>query len=442
MRLSIFLLLLITITTLENYSQNYYNGTYDFGYFDNPTAIKADYLDNVFVCGWSEDINNENQLAFAIKVDNYGEEIWRITEDTISKYYDLCLMENGNIAIVGSKNNSCFLKVVDSSNGNEVWSYHEPDSLDFWFGTVNEQGWGDSVQLRPIKTINDIHYPTIYAFESNTGQLIDQFQRWDIAHAVEFSFKQSSQYLWFGEKDRVIWSKFDGSFPVYWTYGALHTLGMDRFSDDRGIIVTYKFWAETGYYMELMTTELPYGGLEVKYLDFYYTDVEVTGSGMLGYEKVLITGTYYGQLILWIYDNNLELQEERLYPSPSPMTGIDVIGLESNNIVIMGYETIYNGNSTNVFLLKRDSNGTVSYPELMDQEEIEIYPNPISEKMYIKNTGNLNIEVELVNCFGHIVMKTNQTNEFISLGSVPSGYYIAIIKHNGICIDRQKLIIQ
>ncbi|NOY49215.1 MAG: T9SS type A sorting domain-containing protein [Chlorobi bacterium] len=439
MRHSIYLLLVLTFSSLLVSSQNYYDVKFDFGYYDHPKAIDNDGLDNVFICGWSEDINKENQRAFAIKVDKYGEEIWRINESTTSKFYSLCIMESGNIAIVGSKNNSSYIKVVDSSNGNELWRYHETDSLGCWFGTVQELNNGDSKQLRPVNTKNGEYVPTVYTFDSNSGQLIDKYQHWKLIDPVEFSFKQSPSEFWFGAKDVVVRTNFEGS-SLIWTYQASHTAGMDRLSENKLIIVRFDFgnWP----YMSFMTQDLLTNDVDGKFVDFYDSDVEVIGSGMLGYSKILITGTSDGQLVLWIYDTDLNLQKERIYPSDSPKTGIDVVGLQSDNIVIMGYETTNPANSSDVFIMKRNAEGAVSYPELPNEEDVVIYPNPVNDRMYVNNPKNLDLEIELVNSIGVVVFKTSSTNNFISTELIPPGYYIALIKHNGIYINKQKLIIQ
>lgn len=442
MKLSIYLLLLLTSVSQLVSSQNYYDVKFDFGYFDHPKAIVNDNLDNVFVCGWSEDVNEENQRAFTIKVDKYGEEVWRINENAISKFYDLCVMENGNIAIVGSKNNSSYIKIVDSSNGNEIWTYHETDSLGCWFGTVNELDNKGLIQLRPVNTKYGLHIPTIYAFDSENGQLIDQYQHWKLYDPVEFSFKQSPREYWFGAKDVLIETNFKGFFPRLWSYSAEHTVGLDRLSENKLIILRSLY--SDGHEISFMTRDLLTGNVEGKFVLIDDPEVEVNGLGMLGYKNILITGKYKGQLVLWIYDTDLNLQEERLYPNTYDLskTGIDVVGLNPNSIVIMGTESFINTDSSDVFLMMRDADGTTSYPELLNEDDVVIYPNPITDRMYINNPKKLDLEIEIVNSIGAVILETSSTNQFLSTDFITPGYYIALIKHNGVYLNKQKLIIQ
>ncbi|MCF8348770.1 MAG: T9SS type A sorting domain-containing protein, partial [Bacteroidales bacterium] len=124
-------------------------------------------------------------------------------------------------------------------------------------------------------------------------------------------------------------------------------------------------------------------------------------------------------------------------------TGVDVVGLVSNDLVMMGYESRRDGSSSDVFLMKRDANGgVVSTPEFTTDKSVQIYPNPANDRVYIKSANDLNVEVDFINSVGQLVMKTTLSNQYVSVEALPKGYYLAVIKVDGEKVKQEKLIIQ
>lgn len=70
-----------------------------------------------------------------------------------------------------------------------------------------------------------------------------------------------------------------------------------------------------------------------------------------------------------------------------------------------------------------------------------MFPNPTYDKVYIKNLDNLDIEIQLINLTGELVLKSKY-EKFISLESISSGFYILLIKHNGLVLKTEKLIVK
>lgn len=443
MRNLIFIVFISILTPITILSQNYYEISYDFGNYDNPTAFIADDLDNIVVCGWHEDINHEHQRAFALKVDSVGQEIWRITEDTLSKFNHLCLMENGNIAIAGSKNNSCFLKIIDAANGNEVWTFYNYSSDGYWFGTVNELYNGTNHSLNAIRTTEYSHLPIVYSLDSDDGAILDiKPNNYELHDEVYHSCQESPEIFWFGTSEVANKTNYEGEFLNFWTWNAIHIAGMDKYLPNEGCVVRFLYLPDH-FHLGLLVWSFDgsptLGGNSIK---LNHDDMYIMGSGVFGSEKILATGRINEELALWIVGTDLNLQDEIIYPSTNPRHGVDVLGLQTNSIVIMGYESTNNGNSSDFFLMKNDPNGTVSTPEIVDDHNILISPNPAKDQIVVRNPNNLNVEVDLLNNLGNLIMSINQTNEFIPIESIPQGYYIALIKVDNVHIGRQKLIVQ
>ena len=442
MQSKLFSLVVFIITPFISFSQGYYENRFDFGHYDHPEAVITDEAGNIIVCGWFEDANFENQRAFVLKVDTDGQEIWRYVFEETTKFHNLCIMESDEIALAGSNLDHCYLTVLSAETGNQVWSYEENASNGYWFGSINELYNGVEYRLYAVKTTVGTHTPIVYAIASSSGQLLEQFlYHRDLYHAIEFSFQETPELFWFGEKNVVVATNYEGVFLVYWTYFAIHTAGMDRISPNKACIVRFNYWAPD-YYMVLMTMNLSTGYVYNNFIDLDYEDVEVLGSGVLGYEKILATGTIEGDLSLWLFDNDLNLINEITYPHTNPRTGIDVVGLLTNDMVIMGYESIDNGSASDVFLMKRDANGLVSTNELTDETDVRIFPNPATDRIFIKNTGNLDVEVDIINSLGQIVKRVTNINQYLSIEDLPKGCYVATIKVDGAFVGQKKLIKQ
>jgi hypothetical protein len=443
MKTTLLLFLTILITPFLSFSQSYYESTFNFGQFDHPEAMITDNASNVVVCGWSENADHTNQQAFALKVDANGQEIWRTVIETSSKYYNLCFLESGDIALAGSKGDHCYLTVINAETGNEVWSFEEDASDGFWFATVNELLTDNGYCLYAVKSFETEYNAVIYIFESLNGELRQQFiYPQSFLTPIEYSFQQSPEIFCYGMNQVVVQTNFDFTSGFIWTWASEHTPGMVRLSENEGCIV--RTLGGSNYYsIGLMTYNFIGEGFNGNWIEMVYDEAEGLGVGMLGYEKILLTGTINGELALWLIGNDLNLLDELTYPNSNPRTGIAVTGLPSNEILMMGSESLENGDATDVFLMKRDANGElVSTPDILAHSDIQIFPNPATDRIFIKNIDNQNIEVDIMNSLGQIVKRIRNTNQYISIEDLPDGCYVAMIKTDGITSGQMKFIKQ
>lgn len=103
-------------------------------------------------------------------------------------------------------------------------------------------------------------------------------------------------------------------------------------------------------------------------------------------------------------------------------------------------EVALNGNSTNIkFNLPNPNDeyvgSTVTYTyieekttdvsEIEIQNKISVYPNPVTETLYIEGTNN-DASIYILNCTGNLIMKTQ--NKQIKMDSYPKGIYFVKIQ--------------
>jgi hypothetical protein len=438
------LILQLLILPLLSFSQIYFENTFDFGTFDHPTAVATDEAGNVFVCGWYEDENFENQHAFAFKVDANGQEVWRNVTNNSSKFYNMCIMASGDIALAGGMAEHCYLQVVNPETGIETWTYEEDASDGFWFGTVNEMPAGSLSELVAAKTKDSLHTPVIYNISSSIGK-VKAITPWmyEVDAAIQQSYLQAYDYMWFGVKDVAFAYDNDNHFRTVWSFGASYNAGMDRYTPDSWFLIRTLAGDSGVGSIGLLSTDFIHGGVDGNWIDFSYPGAMVLGSGALGFEKIMITGSINGDLALWLVDTDLNLQDEITYPVENERTGVDVLGLASNDLLMMGFESPGDGSSSDVFLMKRDANGgVVSTPEIITNKSVQVYPNPAKDRIYIKNTHSLNVEVDVMNSLGQLVKKIRNSNQYISVEDLPKGYYLAVIKIDGMKMRQEKLLVQ
>tara|TARA_Y100000031_G_C8251965_1_gene400953 strand:+ start:788 stop:2113 length:1326 start_codon:yes stop_codon:yes gene_type:complete len=434
--------ILLFIAPFISFSQSYYDNTFDFGHYDHPEAMVTDNVGNIIVCGWSESDNFEDPRAFALKVDLDGQEVWRFVIEETSKLHSLCILESGEIAFAGSIGDNSFIRLVDAEMGNEIWSYADNESDGYWFGTVTELTGGVKKHLNAVKTTEGFYAPIVYVFDSGNGDILEQYlYHHDFYNPIEHSYKQAYNYMWFAAKEVLVATDYYGEFPVIWTFSASYIAGIDRYSPDAFCVV--RIWNDSNLTIALLTWDFISGGVYGNSIDLYHENAEALGSGVLGFEKILVTGNIDDDLALWLIGNDLNLLDEITYPNTNSRTGIDVVGLPTNDLVIMGNESINDGSASDVFLMKRDANGgVVSTPELTTDSDIQVFPNPATNRIFIKNANNLDVEVDIMNSLGQIVKKISKTNQYLSIEDLQAGYYVAIVKSDGVITGQKKLIIQ
>ena len=433
-------LAVLTLLPLMLSSQVYYNHTFNLGAHDHPVAFVSDQAGSVYVCGWFEDANHENHRAFALKINLNGDEVWRTTIEDSSKFMALCITESGHIALGGSKNNQCFLSLVSSESGTEIWSYQEEVSEGFWFGSVNEITNGIDYRLHAARTTNATHLIQYYVFDSDNGNYIQNVENINqIFSPIFVSGQISPGQIWFACEGLVICDNYEGLCGL-WTFNTLHIAGVDNYSPDKGCVVRLFFWPPDEYYLGVLTKTLEGNIVYGNAFELIYPSYSITGSGILGTDKILVTGTIEGELAVWFIDYALTNMYERTYPSDPTRMGIDVLGLPSNDMVIMGTETESSGTGTDIFLMKLDSDGLVSTKEISEGDSILIYPNPISDKIFVSSHENRNVEVTIFNNLGQEVKNISEVNQYVSIGDLTNGLYVAVVSVDGIVVKREKLL--
>lgn len=444
MKTKLFILFFLFNSPAAMVSQVYYDHTYDVGFNDYPVAFVTDAIGNTYVCGWFEDANFENQRAFVFKVNIDGNEEWRVTLEEPSKYIALCITESGNIALAGSRNNHCFLNLVDKDTGTEIWSYQQVSSPGYWFGSVNEITDGTDYKLHAARTINARHLISYYVFDPDNGNFIRSVSDINyIYNPVFTSSKIASDRIWFANEGVVICNNMDGLCGL-WEFSSLHIAGLDKYSPTQGCVVRYFYFPGDGkYYLGVLTMthdgQTVYGNA----WEMTYQNYAIKGSGILDNGKLLVTGTIENELSLWFIDHELTTMVDRSYPSVNPRVGIDVLGLPSNDMLIMGSEVGSTKNATDVFLMKLNEEGLVSTEELTHLDDnISIFPNPTSGEIFIKTSTNQNVEVSIMTGLGQLVKKFSTTNQSISISDLPTGMYIAVIYIDGVLVGQEKLIKQ
>ena len=173
--------------------------------------------------------------------------------------------------------------------------------------------------------------------------------------------------------------------------------------------------------------------------ELLHEDFIVSGSGILASESILVTGSIGEELSLWMISHDLTKMVERIYSNSNQRLGIDVMGLPSNDILIIGNE--YHGNSgSDIFLLKLDSNGTVVTPEITKNDNYSIYPNPTNKEFILNNANNNKVDIQILSLQGKIIKSVSNPNRPISIENLESGHYIVKITKDGKEVVCKKLI--
>ena len=439
----------------SSFAQDYYDVTYDIGYYDHPNAFIADSAGNIIVCGWSNDADTTFTHAFAIKVNADGQEVWRITLPDTSKFYAVCVTSTGNIALAGSKNDHCFLTMVEPQNGNEVWSYIEDTLSGYWLGTVNEYYDSSEYRLMTFKTTKGINFITYYIFNSLTGDYRGKYQdtvNGQIAPVFTTSNNVGLNEVWAGatiplyNSGLIVERNFNNGATytgAYWTFSALHVAGVEKYSDTQGCVVRLFDWGPNEFYLGILTMEFSNLNVYGNAFQIVHDNFEITGSGIIDGKKILVTGTIDDKLALWFVDHDLTYMEENIIPTANPREGIDVLGLPSNDMVIMGIESYNNTDATNLFLMKLDYDGTVSTKENKTEETFTLYPNPGTSALKIKTalTGK-NIQLHISDVSGReILVQTVYNGKTVNVSRLKAGiYFYRLTSKNGTVIKTGKWV--
>ncbi len=447
----VFFVLLMMLLSFEGKSQNYFDYTYNFGDIEQPLAIVTDSAENIYVCGWFEDSLYQIPHAFVLKTDADGQELWRVTLSDTSKFYALCLIHDGNLAIAGSRNNRCFLTLLDSQTGSELWANEQSGSDNFWLATINEIVDSGNYKLFVRKEVNGAHKIRYLLFGSSNGNLLLEYINVNTVYGVAYtSLEIDSSQVWTAgntdENTGLIWDvNFGPGISYYWSFSTVHIAGLHPYSDNFGSEVDYFKSSDGKYFMGVLTIDLTYfntwgNAFEIEHSQDHFT---VTGSDKYETGKFVITGTIDNELALWFIDHDLTEMDDKTIPTQYPRTGIDVVVLPSTDMILMGTELPdTSSNATDVFLMKLNQYGLVSTPEHQLSEAITIYPNPATNWLYIKSNGhNLNhVKAYMVNSMGQTVKTITNLNCPLDLSGIPNGLYVLVVYDNLKLLSRQKFV--
>ena len=448
--ITFFLSVIFTINATSAMAQNYYNKTYNFGYYDHPVAIEVDSLENVYICGWFEDENSQNQRGFVMKTDNNGNLVWQIIENEPSKYFSIDLTQTGDIAISGSRNNHCLLRLIDNQTGNEIWSHDEINSDNYWFATVNEILDNSIYNLFVRKTMYGAHKLCYYLFDPDNGNLLKKHVDVNTVYGLTYtSGLMAPDKVWtagdFDELNGLVRYNNFGSGPyqgTYWTFESLHIAGVQPYSDNMGCTVQYYYSSiDSKYFMQVLTMTLDYLNVYGNSFEIENDTFSVTGATKFNNDKFIITGTAEHDLVLWFIDHDLTEMEEQIIATNKPRAGVDVFALPSMDMVVMGTEEEDNG--SDVFLMKLNYDGTVSTEEHPEPSVFTLYPNPGTGTLKIKTalTGN-NLRLHLNDVSGReILVQTVYNGKTVNVSGLKAGiYFYRLTAENGTVLKTGKWV--
>ena len=98
-------------------------------------------------------------------------------------------------------------------------------------------------------------------------------------------------------------------------------------------------------------------------------------------------------------------------------------------------------NETRYVIQSESSDLTVGINDLDDQEKVSIYPNPVSNLLYIENAPG---ELCIYNHIGQLIysFEDNESHKAINVSEFPNGIYIIEIKSPNGEVSRQKFIVK
>jgi len=446
MKHPLFLLALLLFSP-SLFTQNYFDHIYNFGDIDHPVSVVTDSLENIYVCGWYEDDNQQAPHAFVLKTDASGQELWRVTLSDTSKFYALCLTHTGSLALAGSRNNHCFTTSLDGQNGTENWNYEEPGSEDYWFATINEVLDSSVSKLHVVKTKYGPHRLWYYLFDPLNGSLIN-YVKDNINTIYGITYTSSlidSDRVWTAGNLNDQWGlivneNFGPGISSLWDFQSLHIAGVHHYMDNQGCVVRNFIWPDGEYDMSILIMDYELFEVWGNSFEIAHNVFSVTGSDKYENGKFVITGTIENELALWFIDHDLTEMDDKTIPTQKPRSGIDVVALPSTDMILMGSEEEDNG--TDLFLMKLDQNGLVSTGENKLPNHLSIYPNPANDKIFIKNGINSlqTAKAKILNSLGCTVKTISNLNRPVPVSDLPSGLYVVVVYNSNKLMYREKFI--
>jgi hypothetical protein len=357
----------------------------------------------------------------------------------------------GSIAVAGSRNNRCFITAFNIDNGEELWQYEEEGSDDNWFATVNEVIDSNEYKLHTVKTKLGYHHMWYYLLNPETGSYLGEYK--DAINTIYgltyASGLMTPQIVWTagfnnGGEGRLFSKNYEsGDYYLWHNFMIEHIAGVQKYSENKGCVVDYNRWSANGkYYLDVLTMKFDISEIYGNSFIIPHYEFTITGSGIIKNDKILVTGTISHQLALWFVDYDLTNIQEKIISTENQRSGIDVLGLPSTDIILMGKEEDPVNNGTNLFLMKLNSNGLVSTDENKISTEINLYPNPATNKITIKSNSPEfhNASAIILNSMGETVKTVSNINKPITIINLPKGLYIIMILNKNKSLLRQKFI--
>lgn len=140
---------------------------------------------------------------------------------------------------------------------------------------------------------------------------------------------------------------------------------------------------------------------------------------------------------LVVYDRNFDVKFTKKYELESYMFPVGFIQLEDESFMIAGAEGATNDYT--IWLIRTDPKGdlvSVTGPDI-NEDRIEIYPNPTSELLYIKGALPEDAKVNVVGEDGKIISSSMNVNS-INMSNLSSGvYFINIFNKDKLIINKK-----
>lgn len=88
------------------------------------------------------------------------------------------------------------------------------------------------------------------------------------------------------------------------------------------------------------------------------------------------------------------------------------------------------------------ANHTLSNNSPLDNKIIKIYPNPVTNVLYISGENSLELDLVIYDNIGKQIYKSKPSMQGVNLGHLSSGLYHLVLFDNNKIVHRQKIIKQ
>lgn len=415
---------------LQGWSKSYSNGSADyyivkidedgntiftkhFGYFDSESGLSVNETSNfgIILCGSSRSIGSGAGDFYLIKTDSSGNELWHKTYGGSSDDYCRSLVQtsDGNLVMAGyttsyGSGGEDFYVVKTDSMGNFIWHTWFGGSGDDEAWNVIEDDYGDFIVSGWSKSYNYNN--------GNSDFLV---------------IKISSS-------GTVLWNKVFGGIQNDYGMSVIESPGAGYFF----IGTTYSFGAGSGDAWVLKLNENGDSIWSKTYGDTFdnYARAGVFMNDSLfviaGYNKN--SPTAYTQGAAMVVDTNGVLQDSKVFGGTQNEEFWDIDKVDSDNVLMLG-----TSDSPELIAGQRDYYVVKYFFKILATEmensdvshDIEIFPNPATDWIMMKNSDQNVTEIQILNACGTLVYKTTQiADAAISVKGFAPGLYFLVLNGN------------